>query len=68
MIITRNTANVLALCYFGLDPSEGVTGARWAGRKTTITHCINYGAIEKDGRTLTAKGLAILEEHVRSNP
>jgi hypothetical protein len=68
MIITPNTANVLALCYFGVDPSEGVTGHKWPGRKTTIAHYINYGAIEPDGRTLTAKGLAILEEHARSNP
>jgi hypothetical protein len=68
MIITPNTANVLALCYFGVDPAEYVNGPKWAGRKTTIVHYISYGAIDPDGRTLTAKGLAILEEHARSNP
>jgi len=65
MIISQKTANVLALCFYGVDPLESKS-QQPAARMTTIKAFIDHGAIEADGRTLTDKGLFILQEHVSS--
>lgn len=64
MKIGKCTANVLALCYYGVNPAKGIAGRKWVGRKKAILQCIDSGLLEPNGHTLTNAGLNILQWHV----